>query len=107
MPESGSPIVAVCLLDEGGQLVRFSWLDRSRVLMQPSFDNILFEAMRLKRYPTKVVASNQMLLNFGLTRSAGRSSDENEGAASLTSKTRRNASVDLTCAFLMRPPLPY
>ena len=49
-------------------------------------------------YICRRIASNQMLLNFGLTRSAGRSSDENEGAASLTSKTRRNASVDLTCA---------
>ena len=53
-------------------------------------------------YICRRIASNQMLLNFGLTRSAGRSSDENEGAASLASKTCRNASVDLTCAFLMR-----
>ena len=51
------------------------------------------------------IASNQMLLNFGRTRYPGRSSHETGGSlATLVGKTRRNASANPICAFLMPAP---
>ena len=47
------------------------------------------------------IASNQMLLNFGRTKSPGGSSREMGELATVVGRTRCNTSADPICAFLM------
>ena len=56
----------------------------------------------ISRYYSVGTLSNQMLLNFGRTKSPGRSSHEiREWLASVVGKTHRNASANLFWAFVM------